>query len=309
MSAFSQVAATTHRRPSASTVLVALPLLAVLLGALLALAFGGGDAGTARSRPSAPRPTVAAGDLRLALPPGWAPQRGGGERVPGFGGAPTAHVRGPDADVAIALLPAQAPSLLPRELADATTGRPRLLRVGAKRGYRYVLSSEAGHARDVVAVATTRGIATIACSAAGACDRAVRGLRLARGSFLALSADAAFLARLPAVTKTLDDEHLRTREQLARTADVEEAAQAATRLGAAYETAGRALRPLTAPRGAGLATVQLLDRLRSGYDRLAVAVRRGDRSAFKATASAIDGDEARLAARLQAWQRALAGAG
>jgi hypothetical protein len=40
MSALGHVSATVGRRPSSSAILVALPVIAVLLGALLALAFG-----------------------------------------------------------------------------------------------------------------------------------------------------------------------------------------------------------------------------------------------------------------------------
>ena len=55
---------------------------------------------------------------------------------------------------------------------------------------------------DIVVVPTTLGVATIACSsevvAPDECAQALRGLRLADGSFLPLSAESAFLAGPPA---------------------------------------------------------------------------------------------------------------
>jgi hypothetical protein len=313
MSAFGHVPAAIHRRPSSSTVLVGLPLLAAVLGAILALAFGQ-DAGTAPRRAAAPPAvsTLAAGDLRLTLPDGWAAVRTGPE-VPGFQGARTAFARSWNADVAIALLPAARPSLLPAQLDAAkslASSRPRIARAGALRAYHYVRAPKGERVVDVVAVPTTQGVATIACSSAvpapGECDMALGGLRLARGSFLPLDADAAFLAGLPTVAARLDAERVRLRARLEDAALAEEAARAADGLAGAYAAAGRALRPLVAQHGAAAATVRLLGALRARYRELAGALRAGDRIAFARTARAIGSDEARFAARLQTWQRVLA---
>jgi hypothetical protein len=309
MSAFPHTTPTARRRPSASAMLVGLPVLAALVGILLALAFGRGTTTSSEPRKPTPAPagpTFAAGDLRVSLPIGWTRTRTGPD-VPGFpGGARTLHARVREAAVAIAVLPAERASLLPSALADRPP-RPRVVSTRTIRGYHYVLPSTSR--RDVIAVPTTQGVVTIACTAAppGECERALRGLRLARGSFVAPDANAAFLARLPAAATTLDAQHLRTRERLARTTDPEEAAGAAARLAAAYEATGRTLRPLApTTHGQAAATVALLDRLGDGYARLARAVGSGDHRAFKTTATAIDADEARLAASLQAWQRRLA---
>jgi hypothetical protein len=52
--------------------------------------------------------------------------------------------------------------------------------------------------------------------------------------------------------------------------------------------------------------VILLRRLRSRYFTLAAAIRARDRAAFKAAARSIETNEQRLAARIEAWQSALA---
>jgi hypothetical protein len=211
------------------------------------------------------------------------------------------------ADVAIAMLPAQRPSLLPPALDDPDMP-PRDVEVGAVRGSYYFLSSSVS--RDVIVVPTTEGVATIACTEAppGDCELALAGLRLAHGAFLAPDPGAAFLSRLPAATKALDAQRLRQRGRLARSKNAEAGARAAARLAAAYATAQRALRPLApGPRGPAAATVDLLERLRSGYGRLGAAVKAGDRTAFKNVATAIDADEARLSAGLTAWRRQLTG--
>jgi len=70
-------------------------------------------------------------------------------------------------------------------------------------------------------------------------------------------------------------------------------------------TASRTLRPLAAPHSEARSTFFLLRRLRSRYFTLAAAIRSRSRPAFKAAARSIDTNEQRLAARIEAWQRAL----
>jgi hypothetical protein len=313
MSAFGHLGATVRRRPPSFAVLVGLPLLAGLLGVILALAFASKheNAPPGAGAPS-PRRIVAAGDLRFTLPHGWT-QASPGPDVPGFGGAHALFARSLSADVVIALLPAVRPSLLPRAL-DAmkspTSSRPTVIRAGALQGYHYVRAAKGQRVLELVVAPTTHGIATIACSSAvaapGECDQALGGLALAHGEFLPLNADAAFLARLPAVTATLDERRFGQRTRLARAARAENAVSAASRLAAAYAEAGRVLRPLAPAHGDAAATSRLLDDLRDRYGRLADALRIGDRVAFAATARAIRRDEARLASRLAALQRVLA---
>jgi hypothetical protein len=319
MSAFRPVIATVHRRPPSSTaLLVGLSLLGALLGAVLALAVGdgAGDAPGRTTPPPAPR-AVAAGDLRLTLPAGWRAARSG-PAVPEFAGVRTAFARGPNADVAMALLPAASPSLLPWRLDAARrslpSSRPRVARAGSLRAYHYVLAAKGERVIDVLAVPTTQGIATIVCSSTapvpGECDVALRGLRLARGAFVPLNADAAFLARLPAVALTLDARRVRLRTQLARASLPETAVRIVARLAETYAAATSTLRPLVARGSEAAATVRLLDGLRVRYGGLAATLRTGDRAAFAAIALAIDLDEARLVARLEGWQRvALPGSG
>jgi hypothetical protein len=316
MSAFGQVAEPDRRRPFLTTVLVGLPFAGVLLGAVLALAFGGGDARTTPD-PAAAAPVqavVTVGDLRLTLPDGWTTSRKG-PTVPGFEGARTSFLRSWNADVAAAMLPAQQPSLLPRRLdaattsATAPTAKPRVARAGTVSGYEYVREAKGKRALDVVVVPTTQGIATIACEsevvAPGECSEALRGLRLTRGSILPLGPDSAFLARLPAVTSVLGAQRLRLRTRLTRAGLVAGAARTAYRLAGTYGAAARALRPLAAPHSEARSTFILLRRLRSRYFTLAAAIRSRSRPAFKAAARSIDTNEQRLAARIEAWQRAL----
>jgi hypothetical protein len=111
---------------------------------------------------------------------------------------------------------------------------------------------------------------------------------------------------VPAVVTRLNAERSRLRTRLARASQAEGAALTAARLARAYAAAGDALRPLAPPRSHASATVRLLDGLRIGHRRLSWALRSRDRTAFARGARAIDRDEARLAATLEGWQRALA---
>jgi hypothetical protein len=313
MSAFDHAAGTVRRPRSASVALVGVPLLAALLGAVLALVFGS-DAGTAphRAPPPPAAGVVAAGDLRLTLPDGWTPARTN-PQIPGFAGARATFARSGGADIAIALLPAVSPSLLPEPLdrtKGSTSARPSVARgAGAVRAYHYVRAAAGERVLDVIVAPTTQGVATVACAstvvAPGECELALSALRLARGSFLSLSADAGFLTRLPAVVATLDAQRARLRTRLARASLPEGAARTAVRLAGAYASAADALRPLAAPRGESARTLRLLDALRTRYGRLAGALRAPDRGAFAASAHAIARYESQLAAQLEGWQRML----
>jgi hypothetical protein len=313
MNALGPPSATVHRRPSASAVLIALPVAGVILGAILALAFGGGTSKPQAAAPAvAAPPPVAARDLRLTLPDGWNTIRKG-VKLPGFSGAEPLFLRSWSADVAVALLPAHDPSLLPEGLEITSAGKPakaHVVTAGRVKGYEYVGSAKDKRALEVVVVPTTKGVATIACVfeavAPGECAQALEGLRVADGAILPLSQDAAFLSRLPAVTSSLGAERLRLRTRLTRAGLSVGAARTAYRLAGAYGTAWRALRPLVAPGSEARPTVVLLRRLRSRYFTLAAALRARNRHAFKVAAASIDTNEQRLAARIQAWQRALA---
>jgi hypothetical protein len=314
MSAFGDLAGTVQRRHPASLALLGLPFLAALIGAVLALAVGK----PAADKPHAAAPVagsagvvVSAGALRVTLPEGWTPSRTG-PKIPGFHGAHAAFARSYDADVAIALLPARSPSLLPPALDVATnpaSARPRIKQAGALRAYDYVRPAKDQHVLDIVVVPTTLGVATIACSSAvvapDECAQALRGVHLAGGSFLPLSTESSFLAGLPDAVKTLGAQRLRLRTRLTRAGLVAGAARTAYRLAGTYGTAARALRPLTAPHTDARSTVILLRRLWSRYFALAAAIRARDRGAFKAAARSIQINEQRLAARIEVWQRAL----
>ncbi len=306
MSALAPAAAPLRRRSSAA-VLIALPLLAALLGALVARAR---DAEPRRAAAAPAARVVAAGDLRLALPVRWTPVAKG-PAIPGFGGARTLFVRSWSAHVAIALLPPASASLLPPALAAARpAGAPPPLevRAGRVRAYHYVVVVGDDRVIDVYAAPTTRGTATVACSRIlsmpGDCDLAVPALRLARGSFLPLGPDAAFLEALPAAVAALNAKRTVLRGWLAKAASAEAGAGAADRLAAAYAAASRGLRPLAAAEEAQ-ETVRVLGRLAAAHGVLAGALRAGDPAAFAQAARAIRAGEARLATALARWQRAV----
>jgi hypothetical protein len=311
MSAVAHDAALVRRRSSAA-VLVGLPLIAALLGAVLASALGDRPPDAPRRiEPEPPARVVAAGDLRVVLPDRWT-AAAKGPRVPGFGGVRPVFVRSWNAQVAVALLPPTSPSLLPPPLAAtrrAGAPAPLVVRAGRVRAYHYVLVLGNDRVIDVYTAPTTRGTATVACSGVlympAECDLALSALRLAHGSFLPLSADAAFLEALPAVVARLSVTRARLRERLVRAASIEAGARAASRLAAAYAGAARALRPLVAAGGEAAATTDALDRLRAAHADLAEAVRRSDRTGFGLAARVIRADEARLVRALAGWQRAL----
>ena len=176
MSAFEHVAEPHRRRPFPAAVFVGLSALGAVAGAVLAMASGQNGAAPRHAAPPPPS-TVAAGDLRLTLPDGWTSSRSG-PHVPGFEGARTAFVRSWNADVAIALLPAVSPSLLPAPLdtmRSPTSSRPRVAQAGGLRAYHYLRAPKGQGVLDVVAVPTTRGVATVACHAPAAAAAALRG--------------------------------------------------------------------------------------------------------------------------------------
>jgi hypothetical protein len=303
---------TVVRRRSSVAVLLGLPLIAALLGAVLAPALH--DAPRHAPSPPAPRPpsqVVAAGDLRFVLPDRWT-VAASGPHVPGFGRIRPLFVRSWNASMAIALLPPASPSLLPPRLAAARRPGgllPIVVRAGRARAYHYALVVGNEGVVDVYTAPTTLGTATVACSGIlykpAECDLAVSALRLARGSFLPLSVDSAFLEALPGVMAPLNLARARLRGRLAEATSVEGGARTAVRLAAAYRRAGRELRPLVPTSGRAAATTDQVVHLRTEYLRLAGTLRRRDRAAFARTARAIRVDESRLARALAAWQRAI----
>jgi hypothetical protein len=311
MNARAAIVARLQRRPSVA-ILVGVPLIAALLGGGLALALRDDDDGAPNpaASPDAAR-SFAAGDLRFALPEGWR-QVNSGPAVPGFDRARTTFVGSLSSDVAVALLAPQSPTLLPTALAShqqAGALRPRIVRAGKVHAYHYVTALGANRVIDVYAAPTTRGTATIACSTTvyelGECQIVLAALRLTRGSFLPVSADAAFLERLPAVVAKLNAERTTLRARLTKATTPVAGARIATRLAASYAAAGRALRPLLAADDPARATVRLLDRLRAEHVSLASAIATQDRVGFARATGTIASHEARLAKSLATWQRSL----
>jgi hypothetical protein len=300
------------RRRSSVALLVGLPVIAAVLGAVLASALSHESThAPSRTAPKSPARIVAAGDLRFVLPGRWT-VAAGGPRVPGFEGAHPLFVRSWNSSVAIALLPPASPSLLPPPLAAARRPGgplPIVVRAGRVRAYHYALVLGNDRVVDVYTAPTSRGVATVACTGIlympAECDLAVSALRLAHGSFLPLNADAAFLGALPAVMTRLNVTRARLRGRLAAATDVVGGARAALLLAAAYGRAGRDLRPLAATGARTQATTDAFGRLRTDYSRLAGALRDRDAAVFERTARAIRVEESRLARTLAEWQRAI----
>jgi hypothetical protein len=277
MSAVAPTPAIVQRRRASAAVLVGLPLIAALLGIVLGSSLGGNDSQRAASPtvPRTPARVVAAGDLRFVLPDRWT-VAATGPRVPGFGRVHPLYVRSWNSRVAIALLPPASPSLLPPALAAARqpgAPAPIVVRAGRARAYHYALVLGGAHVVDVYTVPTSRGTATVTCSGVlympAECDLAVSALRLARGTFLPLNADAAFLEALPGVMARLNLERARSRERLAGASGVDAGVRAASDIAAAYASAGRELRPLVSTDGDAPATLDALARLRTAYSGLA----------------------------------------
>lgn len=313
MSAFAPDRVASVQRRRSTALHVGVPLVAAILGAILGFAFPG----DARDVPdhatvSPAGHVVAAGDLRLTLPDGWTRARAV-RGIPGFDKTRAAFAQNWSGNVAIGLLRATSPSLLPPALEAAATRRapgPRIVQAGGIRAYHFIRVLDDRRVLEVYSRPSTQGIATIACSSTvyepGECEAGLLGMRLAHGSFLPPSAEAAFLVAIPAIVTRLNAQRIRLRTRLARASHTEGAALTAARLARAYAAAGNALRPLVPPRSEASATVRLLDRLRIGHRRLSWALGTGDRTAFARRARAIDRDEARLAATLEAWGRILA---
>jgi hypothetical protein len=307
MTTFTSISATVQRHRTAAA-LAAVPVLAAVIGAVLGWALRD-DSGSSTTRAAASPDvrTFAAGDLRVTLPDGWS-RVTKGLTVPGLEPERTTLVSSVSTDVAVSLVAPTSPSLLPAGL-DTGTRRPRVVRAGQVRAYHYVVALGANRVIDVYTAPTTQGTATVACSSAvyelGECETVVGALRLARGSFLAPSENAALLERLPAVVASLNARRAPLRTRLAKALSAEAGARAADGLAAAYAAAARPLRPLIVRHGAALATVRVLHRLRAEHIALADALRIGDRATFTLTAQTIRADEARLDRQLAAWQRAL----
>lgn len=309
MNALAPIVASVQRRPS-RVVLIAVPLLAALLGAVLAWALTNDDQPSIESA-GADQTLVASGDLRATLPDDFKPARTG-PKVPGFPNPGTTYVSTLSTDVAITLLPPASASLLPAQLAQARGANapgPRPQRIGSVQAYHYVVALNAQHTIDVFAVPTTSGTATVACVTnvyeLGECQTVVGALRLARGAFLPLSANAAFLERLPQAVDQLNAQRTRLRTQLAAAQTPQGSANVANRLVAAYAQAGDALRPLLPPTGDARATVRLLDSLRAEHASLATALANRDRPEFTRLAATIRRHERALAQQLATWQRSL----
>jgi hypothetical protein len=307
VSARPSISATLHRHRTAA-LLASVPILAALIGAVLGWALRDDSRSTADRAALSSERTFSAGDLRLTLPDGWS-RATKGLSVPGFDPASTTLLSSVSStDVAVALIPPASPSLLPAELAAAARS-PRVIRAGRVRAYHYVVALGANRVIDVYTAPTTQGTATVACSSAvyelGECQTVVGALRLARGSFIAPSENAALLERLPAVVAQLNQTRAPLRQQLATAATPDVSAAAADGLAAAYAAAAEPLRPLIVRQGPAVDTVRTLHRLRAEHTALAQALRIGDSPTFNQNAQRIRRDEARLDRLLAAWEQAI----
>jgi hypothetical protein len=131
----------------------------------------------------------------------------------------------------------------------------------------------------VWAVASSRGVATVAClgtraaAAPAGCEAIARSLRWRGPAALDPDPSAAFWGRLPAVVTDLQAARASGRAALAAAAHARAQATAAAALATAHRNAAAALDPLARGTGAPARAVDSLRSVAAAYDALAAAAR------------------------------------
>jgi hypothetical protein len=287
----------------------------VLVAATVAAAAAGIGVATVLTPQRAPAPAavtqgsgrvMTSGSARLPLPDDWRPLRG--SRVPGLAGAPAA--RGLYSDVALDSRMPDDPSLLPASMLrtlGVAAPRPELFRTGNRVAWAYHLSGlDGGTSITALVLATTRGVATVACLADAAispfeaidCEEALAALDLAGAAPIRPTPEtAARLVAGPAIAR-LDQRRTSGRRALASARTPPGREQAAMRIAEGYATAAGRLAPLA--RGAARRLPPALDALARDYRALARASARSDLTAARRAGRAIGRRERELQARLDA---------
>ena len=306
-----------RRRTALVPLLVALAVGAAVAGFLIGRGGGEGDqAGETFTN------TASAGSIGLSFPAGW--KRVSEEpAVPGLRfrdpmvlapGAPAQArlVAGSTAASGPALL---TPGLLARLPGGAPEGEPVGLNDLEALRYRGLEPRGLTGELQLYAVPTTRGVATVACTApAGAqsadfrrdCESVAATLELAGVDAYPLGPSAEYAQTLNGVMSRLTAAR-RTGTQRLRGADTPDAqADALSALSGAYRRAASSLASTEvspADRTANLALVAGLERTRLGYARAAEAARAGDADAYAAAGKSVSAGERALGRALARLER------
>jgi serine/threonine protein kinase len=249
---------------------------------------------------------VRAGALELRLTDAWT-ATDAVPAVPGLGLRDALEVAPRRLDgragVAVATTRATGAALLPAEFAErvgasALEERRRPVRAGGLAGYRYANLDVDGFARRVTVYVfpTSRGVATVACSAdppvaaafARDCDSAAAALTLREGEAYPLGPAPALARALDRVLPSLARDRTALRGRLARARTPGGQVDVLGRLSAVHARAARAIGAPASPPQASPAVERLLGALRAARDAyagMARAARRGERGRFRAGAS------------------------
>jgi hypothetical protein len=283
--------------------------LALVVGALVLASLGAGVVGLRRGdAPAPPRPAAAASGsgLRFSAVPGWVPAAARGPELP-FRPSVVLAEHASGARLLAALLPADAPSLLPTGLIERMTARPYRpvrVRLGALEAiwYRGLAVRGSSALLDVYVAPTTQGVATIACQADASltllleeCRQMASTVALLRGRPLPLRPESAFEQRLPEQIAILDGVRQVARAGLGPASDNGEQAQAAQRLADAYRAAAAVLSPLV-PEGRARprALVEALGATATAYDGVAEGLRAGRRALYARSAREVRAADSRV---------------
>ena len=276
--------------------------LAAGAAALVLAAAGGwwlGDTSREETVGPAPDAVLAVGDLKLELDSTWVaadsvpglPLEGADVLAPAPGLVGRALlVSGPAADASLipAALRAELPAALPAPRRAAMAGLP---------AWTYGPLHDEGRMVEVTVAPTTAGVLALACSAPEAswsasldCANGVHAV--AGGEALAPTSDLGFRLAAGPVLRALDSERVPGRARLSARRPA-----AAGALADAHRVAAAELDPF-AVAGAPAAAVSALRDAARGYDALAAAARRRDRTHFVAARAQVSRSDAALAAAL-----------
>jgi len=242
---------------------------------------------------------VAVGALRLELEPAWVPA----DAVPGLpvaGARILAPAPGLAARALLATGPAADASLIPAGLRaelPASLPRPRRASLGRLPAWTYGPLIDEGRMVEVTVAPTTAGVLALVCSAPATSWSSwldcADGVHAAGGAkALTPTADLAFRQAAGPVLDTLDDERVSGRARLTARRPA-----AAAALARSHRDAAAALAPF-AEAGAPAEAVRALRDAAGGYDALAAAARRRDRTGFVAARARVARSDAALAAAL-----------
>lgn len=310
-------AATRRERPARPT-----PVAPVIAGAavlLLAMVVGGfliGRSGGGSDEEATPRAqsSAAVGALELSWPEGWR-RVASPPDIPGIEfrqQIALAKMGGPRGDSLIAgLTDATGPSLLPAAFLDRLDEPPPrtdAVKLGDLDVYRYrnLLPRDFDGRLTLYVAPTTKGVATVACTATAAdratflpaCEDVAGSLKLTSGEAFALGADKDYAATLKRTINRLNGARKRHVATLRKAKTPTGQAAAATVLALDYRRAERSLSGLSVSpvvsSAASAAVRRALARTGAAYRRLASAARRERSGAYNDARSDVAAGDAAL---------------